>query len=81
MSRYDYMQSRKIWAKDRPFYAIIMAAMSRADTDNLALLVDAFPHVFTELRQRYTAPGGWLPEDEECPLAVLEAMEKAELCP
>lgn len=64
---------------DRPFVAIIMAAMRKADTDNLELLVNAFPQVFTELQQRYNSPGGWLPEDEDCPLPVLEAREKAEL--
>ncbi len=78
MSRYDYLQSRGIAALDRPFYAIIMAAMRRADTDNLELLRNAFPQVFTELDARYKAPGGWLPEDEDCPLAILEAMEEAE---
>lgn len=78
MSRYDYLQARAIALKDRPFYAIIMAAMRRADTDNLELLVNAFPQVFTELRERYNAPGGWLPKDEDCPLSILEAMEEAE---
>jgi len=78
MSRFDYLQSREIAILDRPFYAMIMAAMRRADSDNLELLRSAFPHVLTELRERYKAPGGWLPEDPECPLSILKAMEEAE---
>ncbi|MBA7635007.1 hypothetical protein ES703_42607 [subsurface metagenome] len=78
MSRYDYLQSQEIAAMDRPFYAIIMAAMRKADTDNLELLRDAFPQTFNELRERYHSPGGWLPEDEDCPLPILEAIEEAE---
>jgi hypothetical protein len=61
MSRYDYKASQKIAAEDHPFYALIMAAMRQADTDNLAKLVAAFPGVADELQTRYNAPGGYLP--------------------
>lgn len=58
MSHYDYVASREIEAY--PFYAIIMAAMRRADPENLAKLRDSFPEVWEELQARYNAPGGHL---------------------
>jgi hypothetical protein len=69
MSLYDYEQSRKLSATDQPFYALIMAAMRRADTDNLTRLQSAFPEVWRELQTRYNAPGGMLPgeRDDEAP--------------
>jgi hypothetical protein len=45
MSLYDYEVSRTIGA-EAPFYALIMAAMHRADTANLAMLQDAWPEVW-----------------------------------
>jgi hypothetical protein len=50
MSLYDYRASQQLAASDPPFYALIMAAMWRADTDNLEKLRDAFPRVWRELR-------------------------------
>lgn len=64
MSLYDYRASRTIDA-DAPFYALIMAAMRRADTANLALLQAAWPEVWAELDARYNAAGGALPGDAE----------------
>lgn len=65
MSRYDYELSRRIITGDAgadpPFYAIIMAAMRKADTQNLAKLRRAFPDVYQDLFDRYNAPGGYLP--------------------
>ena len=61
MSRYDYETSRHIEGQDYPFYALIMAAMRQADTDNTELLKAAWPEVYDELKQRYNAPGGVLP--------------------
>ena len=63
MSLYDYDMSLKIAAKDYPFYALIMAAMRQADTNNMEALKRAFPEQFEELWRRYNAPGGELPED------------------
>lgn len=64
MSRYDYEVSRDLDAHDLPFYALIMAAMRKADTDNLDKLQAAFPETWRELDARYHAPGGLLPHDE-----------------
>jgi hypothetical protein len=63
MSHYDYLISQEISAKDPPFASLIMAAMRKADSDNTALLANAFPEIFYELRDRYNAPGGFLPEE------------------
>lgn len=65
MSLYDYQRSRALAAQDEPFYALIMAAMRKADTHNYALLHDAFPTIGRELQDRYHAPGGVLPGDPE----------------
>lgn len=60
MSLHDYARSRAIANQDEPFYALIMAAMRRADSANLALLQAGWPQVWHELQQRYNAPGGCL---------------------
>ena len=67
MSRFDYEASKTILAlEDWPFFALVMAAMRRADTDNMARLTQAFPEVAAELEARYWAPyGGTLPTDPD----------------
>lgn len=63
MSRFDYQASAQIAATDPPFAALIMAAYRKADTSNTARLEQAFPDICRELRERYHAPGGWLPSE------------------
>ncbi|MFA5608326.1 MAG: hypothetical protein WDA07_14305 [Leucobacter sp.] len=63
MSLYDYRAANEIAKADPPFYALIMAAMRKADTFNLARLRAAFPDVYAEVEARYNAPGAVLPED------------------
>ncbi len=63
MSLYDYERSRALASTDEPFYALIMAAMRRADSHNEMLLRAAWPDVWDELRDRYNAPGGRLDGD------------------
>lgn len=65
MSLYDYSASVELAAADHPFYGLIMAAMRQADTVNLALLTTAFPETWRELEQRYNAPGGLLPSEDQ----------------
>ena len=60
MTLYDYQKSKEI---DAPFYAIIMAAMRKADSTNLAELKRAFPETFNEFAKRYSAPGGVIEGD------------------
>lgn len=61
MSLYDYQMARLIDATDPPFYALIMAAMRKADTDNAERLRAAFPEVWEEVQHRYWSAGALLP--------------------
>jgi len=72
MSYIDYIEGRKIAAQDYPFYALIMAAMRQADTDNLEKLKREFPQVHTELVYRYNSPGGVHPMDGHAARVILE---------
>ncbi len=65
MSLEDYLIGVKIAAMvdDDFYYAIIQAAMRNADTDNLEKLKAAWPNVWKELQERYSAPGGKLKGD------------------
>lgn len=65
MSHLNYEQSKQLATEDYPFYALIMAAMRRADTHNLEKLKNAFPSTWNELKGRYNAPGGVLPSDND----------------
>lgn len=60
MSYHEYKVSQEIAQKDYPFYALIMAAMRKADTDNVIKLQREFPEVYLELDRRYHAPDGLL---------------------
>ncbi len=71
MSLHAYHVNRKHMVDDPPFYALIMAAMTKADTDNLAKLKSVFPEAWTELQARYNAVLGVIPEDGGVDLKVL----------
>ena len=58
MSLYEYKESQRIAAQDFGFYALIMAAMRKADSGNMIKLQWAFPDTYVELQKRYDAPGG-----------------------
>lgn len=64
MSFYDYEASKRATKEGYPFYALIMAAMRDADSENQAKLKDAWPDVWAELDARYNAPGGLIPGDK-----------------
>lgn len=63
MSLFDYKIATQLKDWDTPFYALIMAAMWRGDTDNVQRLRAAFPDVWDELNARYNAPGGRIDSD------------------
>jgi hypothetical protein len=63
MSLHSYVISMALSRVDRPFSSYIMAAMRRADSDNLARLQAAFPEIWDELNDRYNMPGGVLPRE------------------
>lgn len=57
--------------KGRPnFYALIMAAMLGADTENAMRLAGVFPEVREELQVRYDTPGGTLPSELPVPVPL-----------
>jgi hypothetical protein len=64
MSLYDYQRGIDIYKEDEPFYALIMAAMLKADSDNAFKLRQVFPETWSELSNRYQRPGGRLEGEE-----------------
>ncbi len=64
MSLHDLKTATKIIEDDPPFYALIMAAMLKADSDNIRLLRNAWPQLWAELDTRYHTPGGVLPGEK-----------------
>ncbi len=64
MSHYEYIESLRISANDPGFYALLMAAILKADDVNYRKLMHAWPELVEERRERYNAPGGYLPGEE-----------------
>ena len=61
MSYHEYLVAKELLLRaDPPFYALIMAAMHCADTENTEKLRAAWPDVWNETFARYRAPGGVL---------------------
>lgn len=80
MSHYSFRAAAELADADTDFYALIQAAMRRADTDNLARLQAAFPDTWDELDARYHAPAGHLDGDREpalCPVCADHQRESA----
>lgn len=74
-SHHDYEVSRIIDMEQHPFYALVMATMRRADTDNASRLRLAFPRVWDELAERYNARGGLLESERAGIDAALGSVE------
>jgi hypothetical protein len=65
MSRHDYLISSELQDHNHTYTALIMTAMRVApDTEDLDLLRDAYPHIWTELITRFQTPGGYLPDEQ-----------------
>lgn len=60
---YDYKIAEQLANSAPPVDALIMAAVLRADSDNVARLQVAFPQLVAETGARYRAPGGRLDSD------------------
>lgn len=58
MSLYSYNVSKELMVGDPPFSSLIMAAMRKADSNNIAKLKSIFPEIWEELEERYWTPGG-----------------------
>jgi hypothetical protein len=78
MSLHDYRIGADLYAKHLPFYALIQAAMRRADSENVSKLKVAFPEVWAELYARYHAPGGCITDEERA--ALMEEIEVDRRC-
>jgi hypothetical protein len=82
MSKFDYDTGHDIARQDPPFNALIMAAMRKADDDNLSYLKHCWYGVWQELEARYNAPGGVLPTDPElCDCALPIQQHHRDTCP
>lgn len=75
MTLYDYRISQRLELEDVPFYALIMAAMRKADSRNLVKLMAAWPEVHAELLERYHAPGGLIGSEAEAGRPRVERTE------
>jgi hypothetical protein len=78
MSHHDYIMSQRVGALDIPFYALIMAAIRQADSENLDKLRQAFPEVFLEYWGRYHAAGGLLNPAEAVNVLGIEEVSRVE---
>ena len=63
MSLHGFGVAMSLHRADHSFYALIMAAMAKADNENLSKLQAAWPDVWDEVSARYNAPGGLMPSE------------------
>lgn len=66
MSIIEYQIGCQLAGQDTPFFALVQAAMRRADTENLARLQAAFPEAWAELELRDSQIRGCLTGAELC---------------
>lgn len=64
MSYDEYVKGKELLLNDPPFYALIQAAMRKADSGNAIKLRQAFPEIWVELNARWHALCGKLPGEE-----------------
>lgn len=57
LSVFDYQESLRIEIRGAPFYAVLAAAMRRADSENLERLRFMFPIIYTDLERWRNTPG------------------------
>jgi len=72
MSLHGFRAACDMVKRDEPFYGIIMAAMMKADDNNLHFLKGCWPEVWAELDARYHARGGLLEGEEGARLPETE---------
>lgn len=63
MSYEEYVISKRLIESGPPFHSLIMAAMRKADSDNVLRLRAMWPGVWEELETRYNTPGGLIPKE------------------
>lgn len=57
----EYQLSKSVTLLDAPFYSMLCALFRQADSENLTLLQETFPHELDTFKKRVNAPGGLLP--------------------
>ena len=73
MSLYDYRKAIELRNDESvSFYSLIMAAILKADTDNMRKLDFSFPYTVNEVHNRYWSPGGELPTDGQERVVITE---------
>jgi hypothetical protein len=70
MSLHEYRTSQKLDEVDVSFYALIMAAMRRADSENAYRLRELFPATWLELQRRHHSPDGLIGDERLEPVAT-----------
>jgi hypothetical protein len=63
MNWLSYQTGVRLARADVDFYALVIAAMIRADTTNAARLRSVFPELWDETQRRYDAPGGLIGDE------------------
>lgn len=63
LSLHSFHAGMELAKSDPPFYALIAAAMVKADTHNAELLRACWPQVFEDAQKRYNAPNGMIEGD------------------
>jgi hypothetical protein len=63
LNYHEWRAARELHRQDVPFYALIVAALWKADTGNAERLREAFPDTCAMAQARYDAPGGLLDTD------------------
>jgi hypothetical protein len=78
VTQQEYNRSRELLAEDVPFAALIMAAIGKANREELKRLERAFPDTFREAEARERTPGAYLPGEYEA-LREVDDLEAAQL--
>ena len=81
MGLHSYHYSRKLANLDPPFESLIFAAIRKADSVNMERLEASFPELVAEMKLRYNARLGVIPEDGELDLDALAEQINAMLYP
>jgi hypothetical protein len=70
VSLHEYEYAQGLYQLDPPFHALLMAAMKKADADNLRKLRETWPGVYAEMKERDQQPGGKLEIERQIEVAT-----------
>jgi len=72
MDEFEFRDGIALWRQGHSFYALLVAAFKKADSNNLEKLKVAFPDEFEIARKRYAAPDSGLLPGEKWPSEAAE---------